>query len=165
MKRTFELLCGTIALLCLFSMFVPLVAPHYSAELYHLASDDSYTKDYYLSGDYYQAREYWSIVKFAQTNNIHRVIIMASMALVLYWCTMSFMGDTSILTGLVASLFNLAVVLYSIIRMVSVAGGSRPFVIVVVVLDSVVAIVCAMMQGMPGKRRYTKPIKIGGKKE
>ena len=146
-------------------MFVPIVAPHYSTQEYHPASD-SYTKDYYLSGDYYQAREYWSIVKFAQTNNIHRVIIMASMALVLYWCMMSFMGDTLILTGLVASLFNLVVVLFSIVRMISVAGGSRPFVIVVVVLDSLLAIVCAAMQGIPGrKRRYTIPIKIGGKKE
>ena len=36
------LLCGTIALLCLFSMFVPIVAPHYPATLYHPSNADSY---------------------------------------------------------------------------------------------------------------------------
>lgn len=156
------LLCGTIALLCLFSMFVPIVAPHYPATLYHPSNADSYTADYFFTGDYYQARQYWSIVKFALTNpgTLHRIVVSVSLALMLYWCTMSFMGESTVLGGLVAAIFNLGVVVYSVVKMVGMAGGVRPFVIGVVIVDSLVAVVCAVVEVMPGRRRYTKPMSV-----
>ena len=163
MKNTFALLCGTIALLCLFSMFVPIVAPHYSSQLYHPSSEASYARDYFLDGDYYQARQYWSITVFALTNtgHFHRIVLSVDLALVLYWCTMSFMGEKAILAGLISSFFNLAVVLYSVVRMLSMAGASRTFVIAVVILDSLLAVVCSVFAALPGRRaRYTKPIKV-----
>lgn len=142
MKKTFALLCGTVALLCLFSMFVPIVAPHYSAQEYHPA-DDSYTKDYFLSGDYYCAREYWSIVRFANQSMVMKVILSLSMALTLYWCACCFMGEDAFKAGVAATVVNLAVTAFFVIKMVGIMAACRPFVILVVLVDAVAAVVCA----------------------
>lgn len=168
MKKPFTLLCGTIALLCLFSMFVPIVAPHYSTELYHPAPDSDFTKDYYLIGDYYQARQYWSITKFTLTNNgiFQRVLLSVTMALLLYWCAMAFMGDNSFREGLVASVVNLGMTGYSVAKMVSMAGSVRWGVTVVVLMNCVLAVVCAAFSFSERGSRYTNPYHVNvGKKE
>ena len=147
------MLCGTVALLCLFSMFVPIVAPHYSAQEYHPA-DDSYTKDYFLSGDYYCAREYWSIVRFASQSMVMKVILSLSMALTLYWCVCCFMGEHTLTAGIAASGVNLAVTAFFVVKMLSMMAACRPFVIVVVLVDATAAVICAIFS-KPRKKKYS----------
>ena len=154
MKRTFAMLCGTVALLCLFSMFVPIVAPHYSAQEYHPA-DDSYTKDYFLSGDYYCAREYWSIVRFASQNLVMKVVLSLSMAFTIYWCACCFMGEQTLTAGIAASAVNLAVTVFFVVKMIAMMAACRPFVIIVVLVDAVAAVICAVFS-KPGKKEQPK---------
>ena len=81
MKKPFSMLCGALALVCLVSLFVPVIAPHYPASQYHPGSD-SYTKDYILNGDYYFAREYWSLAKFALSCGYRAALSVAASLLI-----------------------------------------------------------------------------------
>ena len=110
MKKTMNLLCGALALLCLVSLFIPIVAPKYPASEYHPGNGD-YTKDYFLVGDYYIAREYWSLAKFALSSGF-RIALSVACALLLYWATMSLMGEEALMAGIVAATVNLGVVAF-----------------------------------------------------
>ena len=153
MKRTFSMLCGAIALLCLISMFMPIVAPKYSAQYYQPGSD-GYARDYMLIGDYYCAREYWSLARFAMSNG-HRIAISAAMGLLLYWAALSFMGEKARIIGVVAATVNLGVTGYLIVSLIRIMSACRPFVIGVIVVDAVTAAAVAWIGLFTReKRRY-----------
>lgn len=150
MKKPFALICGTIALLCLVSMFMPIVAPRYPAAQYHPASDTS--PEYVLSGDYYYAREYWSITRFmlASHSPLLQIVLSVTQALLLYWAVLSFLGETAPYTGLIASIVNLAVTAFFLIQMLSVAGSSRWGVIVMLAVDTLAAVALAVVHKRTG---------------
>lgn len=153
MKRSFSILCGAIALLCLISMFMPIVAPKYSAQYYQPGSD-GYTRDYMLVGDYYCAREYWSMARFAMSNG-YRIAISVAMGLLLYWAALSFMGEKARITGVVAATVNLGVTGYLIVSMIRIMSACRPFVIGVIAVDAITAAVVAWVALFTKeKRRY-----------
>ena len=153
MKKPFPMLCGAAALLCLLSMFIPIVAPRFSAALYHPGSE-SYTRDYILIGDYYCAREYWSITRFALSSG-HRIMLSVALGLLLYWATLSFMGERAKIAGVLAATANLAVAVYLIVSMVRIMSVCRPFVIGVIIVDAIMAEVVAWAGLLTRqKRRY-----------
>ena len=82
MKKTLTILCGALVLVCLVSLFIPIVAPRYPVSEYHPGTGD-YTKDYFLTGDYYCARAYWSLGKFALASG-YRIALSVAAALLLY---------------------------------------------------------------------------------
>ena len=155
MKKTFTLLCGALALLCLVSLFIPIVAPRFPASVYHPGSE-SYAEDYFLAGDYYIAREYWSIAKFALSCG-HRLVLSVAAALLLYWSTLSLMGEDGRLTGVLAATVNLAVCAYLLISMLRVAAGCRWGLLVVIALDIIAATAIAWLDFFIGReKRYIK---------
>lgn len=160
MKKTFAMLCGTIALFCLVSMFIPIIAPKFPASAYHPGTE-GYTREYFMDGDFYVAREYWSITRFtlASGDNLKRIALSVSMALMLYWSMLSFMGENAVATGLIASLTNLAVTGVIVIQMLAVKGSCRPLVLAIVLMDVVLAVVAAVI-AVPVKRKYTRPYHI-----
>lgn len=150
------MLCGAVALLCLLSMFMPIVAPKYPVSLYH-PGNVSYTRDYMLIEDYYCAREYWSISRFALSSG-YRLALSVAMGLLLYWATLSFMGETARITGVVAAMVNLGVTGFLITAMMKVVSVCRPFVIGVIVVDAVTAAVVAWICLLMGKEKPRKYI-------
>ena len=161
MKKTFSLLCGALALLCLVSLFIPLIAPKYPASEYHPENGD-YTKDYFLIGDYYMAREYWSLAKFALTCG-YRIQLSIAAALLLYWATLSLMGESARLAGVVAATVNVLVTGYLLSRLMAVAAGTRWEVLVVMAVDVVAAFIVAWYGFFAARgKRYIK-VPIGKK--
>ena len=160
MKKPFAMLCGTVALFCLVSMFIPIIAPRFPTSTYHPGSE-GYTREYFLDGDYYVAREYWSVARFALASgdNVKRIALSVSMALMLYWSMLSFMGEDAVKAGLIASILNLAVTGWIVIQMLGLKAGVRPLVLGVVLMDVVAAVVVAVA-AVPVKRRYTRPYQI-----
>lgn len=158
MKKTMSLLCGALALLCLVSLFIPLIAPKYPASEYHPGNGD-YTKDYFLVGDYYMAREYWSLAKFALSCG-YRIHLSAAAALLLYWATMSLMGESAKLAGVVAATVNLGVVVFLLVKLIKLAAGVRWGVLIVVGVDVVLAFFVAWSHLFEehGKRYITLPV-------
>lgn len=162
MKKTISLLCGAMALLCLVSLFIPIVAPQYPASQYHPGSD-SYTRDYMLIGDYYMAREYWSLVKFALSSG-YRVALSVAAALLLYWATMSLMGEKVLITGVVAATVNLGVVAFLLVKLLELRAGCRWGVLIVMSVDVIAAVCVAWLHFLAGKgKRYIRG-KLPGRK-
>ena len=156
-----NLLCGALALLCLVSLFIPLIAPKYPASEYHPGSGD-YTKDYFLVGDYYMAREYWSLAKFALSCG-YRIHLSVAAALLLYWATLSLMGEEARVAGVVAATVNLAVTGYLLSRLLAVAAGIRWGVLAVMGVDVVAAFIVAWYGFFAARgKRYIK-VPIGKK--
>lgn len=165
MKRTMNLLCGALALLCLVSLFMPVIAPKYPTALYHPGSD-SYTKDYFLVGDYYIAREYWSLAKFALSSgeNLLRAAISVSSALLLYWATISLMGEKTRWAGAAAATVDLVVMVYLLARMLGVMAGARWLIIVIISVDTLAAFVVAWVRFFDGRdARYIRGCLPSGK--
>ena len=155
MKKTMNLLCGALALLCLVSLFIPLIAPRYPASEYHPGNGD-YTKDYFLVGDYYMAREYWSLAKFALSCG-YRIHLSVAAAFLLYWATLSLMGEEAKLAGVIAATVNLAVTGYLLSRLLEIAAGTRWGVLVVMAVDVVAAFVVAWYGFLAARgKRYIK---------
>ena len=155
MKKTMNLLCGALALLCLVSLFIPLIAPKYPASEYHPGSGD-YTKDYFLVGDYYIAREYWSLAKFALSCG-YRIQLSVAAALLLYWATLSLMGESARLAGVIAATVNVLVTGYLVLRLLEVAAGTRWGVLVVLGVDVVAALIVAWYNFFaPREKHYIK---------
>lgn len=155
MKRTMNLLCGALALLCLVSLFIPIVAPRYSASEYHPGSD-SYTKDYFLVGDYYIAREYWSLAKFALSSG-YRIQLSVAAALLLYWATMSLMGENTRVAGVIAATVNIVVVVFLLGKLIGLAAGCRWAILIILCIDVVVAFAVAWFVFFAGRgKRYIK---------
>ena len=144
MRRTLSLLCGAIALLCLMSIFMPIVAPKYSIQMYHAGSKD-YTREYTLVGDYYYARQYWSMTRFALSsgNSFMRIVHSASMALLLYWAILSFLREKVRFTGVLAAMVNLVVTVYLVSEMLKVMAECRWGVLVVIGIDTLLAVAVA----------------------
>lgn len=161
MKRTINLLCGALALLCLVSLFISIVAPQYPASQYHPGSD-SYTRDYMLIGDYYMAREYWSLVKFALSSG-YRVALSIAAALLLYWATMSLMGEKVRVVGILAATANLFVVTYLLVQLLKLRAGCRWGVLIVLAVDVLVATVVAWYSFFADRRKRYIKVPIGKK--
>ena len=155
MKRTMNLLCGALALLCLVSLFIPIVAPHYPASEYHPGSD-SYTKDYFLVGDYYIAREYWSLAKFALSCG-YRLHLSVAAALLLYWATMSLMGEKTVIVGTIAATVNLGIVIFLLAKLMALMAGCRWAILIILCVDVVAAFGVAWFVFFTGRgKRYIK---------
>ena len=155
MKRTYRLLCGAVALLCLVSFFIPVIAPRYPASQYHPGSE-TYTKAYFLVGDYYIAREYWSLAKFALSTG-YKLVLSVACALLLYWATMSLMGEEALLAGVVASMVNVGVVAFLLVRMLGLRAGVRWPILIIMSIDVVAAAVVAWLHFFAGRgRRYIR---------
>ena len=161
MKRTMNLLCGALALLCLVSLFIPIVAPQYPASQYHPGSD-SYTRDYMLIGDYYMTREYWSLVKFALSSG-YRVALSIAAALLLYWATMSLMGEKVRVVGILAATANLFVVTYLLVQLLKLRAGCRWGVLIVLAVDVLVATAVAWYSFFADRRKQYIKVPIGKK--
>lgn len=162
MKKTMSLLCGALALLCLVSLFIPIVAPKYPASEYHPGNGD-YTKDYFLVGDYYMAREYWSLAKFALSCG-YRILLSIAAALLLYWATLSLMGESARLAGVVAATVNVLVTGYLLSRLMAVAAGTRWGVLVVMAVDVVAAFVVAWYGFVTNHQKQYIKVNLPGKK-
>ena len=163
MKRTYRLLCGAVALLCLVSFFIPVIAPRYPASLYHPGNAESYSRDYFLVGDYYIAREYWSLAKFALSSGF-RIALSVACALLLYWATMSLMGEEALLAGIVAATVNLGVVAFLLVKLLGLRAGCRWDVLIVMSVDVIAAVCVAWLHFLAGKgKRYIKG-KLPGRK-
>lgn len=155
MKKTMNLLCGALALLCLVSLFIPLIAPKYPASEYHPGSGD-YTRDYFLVGDYYIAREYWSLAKFALSSG-YRIALSGAAALLLYWATLSFMGEKTRVAGVLAATVNLGVVAYLLVQLLKLRAGCRWGVLIVLALDVLAATAVAWYGFFAGRgKKYIK---------
>ena len=164
MKKTMSLLCGALALLCLVSLFIPLIAPRYPASEYHPGNGD-YTKDYFLVGDYYMAREYWSLAKFALSCG-HRIALSIAAALLLYWATLSLMGESARLAGVIAATVDVLVTGYLLSRLMAVAAGTRWGVLIVMGVDVIAAFIVAWYGFVSGRgKRYIKLNLPSAKKE
>ncbi len=138
-KRLLNLVCSAIALLCFVSLFVPVIAPCYPASEYYSASGAS-TADFVFSGQYYYAREYWSISQyvFSTSGLLARIVLAMSEALLIYWAFYSVKGEAGKM-GLVAAALNLLVIVFATIDMFKVLGVCRWGVMAVVALDAITA--------------------------
>ena len=144
MKKYFNLLCGVIALLCFISLYMPLVAPRFPAADYIYTA--SAARDYALSGDYFWAREYWSVSRFLFSTGspIPKVIISLTQVLLIFWAFEASKGEAG-KVGVAVAVLNLIVVAASLIFMLKVAGGVRWEVLVMMALDCVAAVVLAVL--------------------
>lgn len=85
-------------------------------------------------------------------------------ALLLYWATLSLMGEEARLAGVVAATVNLAVAGYLLSRLLTVAAGIRWGVLVVMGVDVIAAFIVAGYGFGTGRgKRYIKG-KLPGKK-
>ena len=122
----------------------------------HPGNAESYSRDYFLVGDYYIAREYWSLAKFALSSGF-RIALSVACALVLYWATMSLMGEEALVAGVVAATVNLGVVAYLLARLLELRAGVRWGVLIVMSVDVIAAVCVAWLHFLAGKgKRYIR---------
>ena len=151
MKRQLNLICSIIALLCFVSMYIPIIAPKYAVADYFATGN--YTREYLLAGDYFWAREFWTITRFCFSSHseLMRIAISLTQAMLIYWAFYSVRGDMAGSTGIIVSAVNLGVSGFVLIRMLMVMGACRWGVIAVVVLDNVAAVALAVLNALlPG---------------
>ena len=146
-KKHLNLIISIMALFCFVSMYMPIIAPRYPAAQYY-APTGSYNAEYYFTGDYYCAREFWSMTRFVFAGNsiLFRIILSLDQALLMLWAMMSVRGEAG-RNGLVIALINLAVVGFVLIKMFMVMGSCRWGVIVVLALDTLAAVAMAASAG------------------
>ena len=144
MKKYFNLLVGIVALLCFISLYMPVVVPRYPAGDY--VFNATAAKDYVISGDYYWAKEYWSVSRFlfSTASPIPKVLISITQVLLIYWAWLASKGEAGKL-GIAAATLNLLVVAVSIVCMLKVSGGVRWEVLIMMALDCVAAVVLAVL--------------------
>ena len=109
MKSKLNLICSILAIFCFISMYMPVIAPRFPAGQYY-AEEGSFESNYFFTGDYYMAKNYWSLTDyaFAVENRIARVVISLDQALLLLWALMSVKGEAG-KKGIIAALINLVV--------------------------------------------------------
>lgn len=148
MKNKVNIVCSVLALLCFVSMFIPVIAPRYPIALYHARAGNN---DFFISGDYYQARSFWAVTDyvFGAQSQIWRIILSFDQALLLFWSVMSVRGEAG-KSGLAVSILNLAVMATIIVRMTSSMWACQWAVLIMMILDTVVAVVLAAL-GSAGK--------------
>ena len=144
MKKYFNLLVGVIALLCFISLYMPLIGPKYPAAEYTYTT--AAAKDYALSGDYYWAREYWSISRFlfSSTSALPRIILCLTQVSLIYWAWLASRGEGGKI-GIITAVVNLIVVTVTVVLMLRVRGSVRWEVLIMVALDSIAAVVLAVL--------------------
>ena len=150
-KKQLNLLCSIIAIFCVISVYMPVVAPRYPAGAYYAASD-AYLQDYFFTGDYYWAREYWSISRyvFSDQSVLLRILLSITEGLLLFWALYSVKGEAGRM-GLLAAGLNLLVTGFVLIRMLAVKGYCLWGVLAVMVLVTLVTAVLAVGQYLGAK--------------
>lgn len=162
MKKQLNLICSILAIFCFISMYMPVIAPRYPASDYFPAAGSSYSDEYYCTGDYYYAREYWDMTRFVFSDRspVGRVLLSITQALLLLWALMSVRGEAGVL-GLWAAGLNLAVTAFILVRMFAVAGFCQWGVLAVMAVDDAAAAALAIVAAGPerlagGLRRLFK---------
>ena len=140
MKKRFNLICSVIALFCVISMYMPVIAPRYPADQYY-APPGSYESEYFYTGEYYCAREYWSMTHFVFSDNsvVMRVSLSLLQAMLMLWALLSVRSEARRI-GLVISISNLAVTAFILISMLRVMGSCRWGVFTIISLVTIAAV-------------------------
>lgn len=146
-RKHLNLIISILALFCFISMYMPIIAPRYPAAQYY-APSGNYNAEYYFTGEYYCARELWSMTRFVFASNsvIFRVILSLDQALLMLWAMISVRGHAG-KDGLVIALINLAVVGFVLFKMFSVMGSCRWGVVIILALDTLAAVAMAASVG------------------
>ena len=141
MKNKINIICSVLALFCFVSLFIPVIAPRYPAALYHAQPGNS---DFYLSGDYYLARSYWSITDyvFGAQPQIWKILLSFDQALLLFWSVLSVRGEAG-KAGLAIGIMNLVVTGAAIIRMASSMWACQWAVLIMMILDLIAGVAMA----------------------
>ena len=141
MKNKVNIVCSVLALFCFVSLFIPVIAPQYPASQYHAQPGN---KDFFLSGDFYQARSYWAITDyvFGAQPQIWRIILSFDQALLLFWSVMSVRGEAGKM-GLAVAILNLVVTGMAIIQMASSMWACQWAVLIMIILDMIAAVAMA----------------------
>ena len=142
MKQMINLLCSLLVLLCLISMYIPVIAPRYPADEYHPANG-SYDAEYYYNGEAYLAKRLWSITDyvFGGGSQVARVVISLTQAMLVVRAWLIVSGQAERKKEMAASVVTLGVVGYFIVRMMMSMWSCRWPVLVVMVLLLVTSIV------------------------
>lgn len=150
MKKQINLLCSILAIFCVVSMYMPVVQPRYPAGDYY-APEGSYEGEYIFSGDYYYAREYWDMTRFAfaQSSIALRLLVSIDQALLLLWAWTSVRGEAK-WNGLAVALFNLLAVGIVMAMMLHVRASCRWGVVAIMALDTVATVVMAWSAARTG---------------
>ena len=148
MKNKINIICSVLALLCFVSLFIPVIAPRYPASMYNARPGNS---DFFLSGDYYLARSYWSVTDyvFGAQSQIWKILLSFDQALLLFWSVLSVRGEAG-KAGLAVAIPNLVVTGVAIIRMASSMWACQWAVLIMMVIDVIAAVVMAAV-GSVGK--------------
>lgn len=143
MSKRLNLICSILALVCMISMYMPVIAPRYPVGDYYAAAG-TYEADYYLAGNYYCAREYWDMTRFAFATGsfIGPIALSLAQALLILWAWLSVRGEAG-KYGLMIAVYNLAVMGFTLIQMLGALWMCRWSVLVMIVLDAVAAVVAA----------------------
>ena len=143
MKNRFNLICSVVALFCVISMYMPVIAPRYPADQYY-APTNSFMSEYFFTGDYYCAREYWSMTRFVFSNsNVPiRILLSLAQALLMLWALTSVRGEAKRI-GPIVSVANLAVTAFILISMLMVMGSCQWGVFAIISLVAIAAVALA----------------------
>ena len=142
MKQSINLLISIIVLFCMISMYIPVIAPMYPADEYH-PSNGSYEADYYYNGDAYLAKRFWSITDyvFGGGSQVARVVISLTQAMLVVRAWLIVSGQAEKRKEFCASVANLIIVGYFLVKMMLSMWSCRWAVLVVMVLLLVTSIV------------------------
>lgn len=158
MKQRINLLCSLLVLLCLISMYIPVVAPRYPADEYHPANG-AYEADYFYNGEAYLAKRFWSITDyvFAGGSQIARVVISLTQAMLVIRAWLIVSGQADRKKEIVASVVTLGVVGFFLVKMMLSMWSCRWAVL------AVMALLLGMSIVMSGYVEHTAPKTPGQK--
>ena len=108
------------------------------------------------------AREYWSLAKFALSSG-YRAVLSVAAALLLYWATMSLMGEKARVAGILAATVNLFVVVYLLVQLLKLKAGCRWGVLIVMAVDVLAATAVAWYSFFADRRKQYIKVPIGKK--
>ena len=142
MNQRINIVCSLLVLFCMISMYIPVIAPSYPADEYHPASD-SYEAEYYYNGDAYLAKRFWSITDyvFGGGSQVARVIISLTQAMLVVRAWLIVSGQAERKKEFCASVANLIIVGFFLVKMLLSMWSCRWAVLVVMVLLLVTSIV------------------------
>ena len=151
MKDKINLICSVLALFCFVAMFVPVIAPRYPAGEYYAQPGNS---DYFYTGDYYLAKDYWAITDhvFNAQSIAWRIALSLDQALLLFWALTSVRGEAG-RVGLAIAVANLALLSVVLIRMLGAMWGCRWGVLATMAVVMVMSVV--MAANVDGVRKKT----------
>lgn len=151
MRKQINLICSILALFCFISMYVPVIAPKYPASDYVAPAGDD---RYFYTGDYYLAKEYWTITHYVFANDgvVGRVVLSLDQALMLVWAMLCFRGKAERDKELPAAVFNLLVVCIEVARMLGSSWACMRAVLIVMGLVMFASVAMAANGPMPEKK-------------